>query len=46
MPKPIQVFLDDELSKKVRKKLIDEDKTISDLIRALLEQYVDEPSEK
>jgi metal-responsive CopG/Arc/MetJ family transcriptional regulator len=44
MPKPIQAFIDDELLKKVRKKLIDEGKTLSELIRELLEKYVEEPS--
>ena len=44
MSKPIQVFVEDKLLKNVRKKLIDEGKTISDLVRELLEQYVEGPS--
>jgi hypothetical protein len=46
MPKPIQVFLDEEFKKKLLKRLIDEDKTISELIRELLEKYMEEPSQK
>jgi predicted DNA-binding protein len=46
MPKPIQIYLDEEFKKKLQKKLIDEGKTISDKVRELLEKYVDEPSKK
>jgi metal-responsive CopG/Arc/MetJ family transcriptional regulator len=44
--KPIQVFVEDDLLKSVRKKLIDDGKTLSELVRELLEKYVKEPSEK